>query len=549
MLFRAEHLEGLGAGFPTLSRYGAGAAGLIAWALFAGVLGQRLNRTHVRLAALAALLVTIPVWIAGRTLNMAHPTPPNREHQGSRPSVVLIVLDTVWADHLESYGYDKNTMLQLERFVRTHTVRAERSVSTSSWSLPSHASMFTGLFPVRHGAHHAYLDEPATASVSMHGVRDEVPTLAEILQTLGYWTVGVSANYAVLTESLGLGRGFDLYETMPRSCYELRRRTPWRIASDHIAPLAMFDRFAPFNDCGFFGLADRYRSAEEITDRAIDVVSASRDEPLFLFLNYFDAHEPHHRRERRFTERREDTRALREAVWVGEGSLEEHERIELIDYYDSELTYLDTHLDRLLTELSRRAGWDEMLVIITSDHGESLGEHGLITHGTSLYSEVLDIPFFVKRHANPTWGPASPPDSIQLFQPVDIFPTVLDYLGAAVPSRLDGFAWGRGRTEARAWSFVDRDKARIAPQLFDKESQSVERGGWKLIASSDGTMELYDLRKDPREHNNVAQQEPEMAETMKALLWPRVTYVESGRDDSAPDEDFLERLRSLGYVR
>ena len=547
LMFRSEHPEGLQADVATLGVYGLSALTLLVIGLFVGVPVIRRTAT-VRPYALVGILATAIGWVgSGRGSDAWLVPTPRPETRPARPRIVLIVLDTLRADHLKSYGYGTDTMPRLERFASTYALRAERSISTSSWSLPSHASMFTGLYPPRHGAHLPYADSLVKHELRAYSLRGEVPVLADLLRDLGYWTVGISANQLIGQ----LARGFDRFENRGRPCDWLGRHTPWRLSTNHTKPLADLDRLPPFSGCGFFGIADEYWAAAEITDDAIDVLDAAGDHPpLFLFVNYLDAHQPLHYREHPFGKRYETIPAVLEAIWSDQHELGPRDVAWLNELYDGELAYLDQHLDRLLRRLVKDDQWEETLLIVTSDHGESLGERGLVGHMNTLYDEVLRVPFFVKAPSHPGLGAEAPPESIELIQPVDIFPTILEHAGSLIPPNLDGVPWGRGRTQVRAWLFVNPDAARFDPVRLGKELQSLEQDNWKLIADSSGNVELYNLDADPLETNNLADQEPGITSELASRLWSREVYADPYRTQvDEPDPELLERLRSLGYIR
>jgi len=438
-------------------------------------------------------------------------------------------------------------MPQLSRFVDEHMVRARRGVSTSSWSLPSHASMFTGLYPPRHGAHRPYVDTVQQPSTVYYPLRETPKTLAEHLRERGYWTVGISANNGPVSAKYGLDRGFDTYVTDSRPCDWLWKQTPWQFRTGRLMPFAWLDRLPPFNGCGFFGIGDRYRPAEEITDAAIEVLRASAWRPLFLHLNYFDAHQPLHDRNERFGERLHVDSERQATLWKGE-ALGESELQRVVDLYESELQYLDVHLARFLGELASHDAPDEVVLVIASDHGESLGERGLVGHGIDLREEQISVPFFLTPPGGR--GGANDEPVIDLMQPVDILPTVLQQIGAEIPPDLDGVPWGAGRSIARAWLFVDPTRAAAAPTRFKREMQSVQQGAWTLIAYTTGPAELYNLEDDPLELRDLAPTRPEIVEALSSLLWDRSSYADPNRTvDENSDPELLDRLRALGYIR
>jgi len=474
---------------------------------------------------------------------------------GSGPPVVLIVLDTLRADHLRLYGYGRDTMPRLEAFVSKQAVRLERAITTHPSSLEAHASMFTGLVPPRHGAHRRereHWDHP----LPYYPLSEEVVTLAERLREAGYWTVGLSANFAPLAREFGLSQGFDIYRSGPD---DMRRRSPWGSLAELSMPLRAMASLDPFCRTDFVRRTP-YRNAEGVTDEAIAVLDGAGDGPLFLFLNYFDPHEPQlppfelrdtfPGRSVRLSEW-QLARGTEAAVLAGERDLSPEERGHVTALYDAELAGLDRALGRLLERLARHPRFAESLVIVLSDHGEALGEHRLLGHSLHLYDEFVRIPFFVKPGSR---SPNAPPPGATvegLHQPTDVFPLVLEHAGLSVPAGIDGVAWGRGRTVANSWAFAFREQALANPRRFDRLLRSAEHDGMKLIESDRGDLELYDLKTDPAEERNLAQERPDLVARLRALL-PEVAPERPDRDATSGaqgDPELLEKLRALGYVQ
>jgi arylsulfatase A-like enzyme len=546
-------------GGPALARLAAPAALALA-ALLAGSLlpaSAAVPRPRVSLGvavlavALAALLG--PVRAAGT------PRPPRAAPLGAdaaRPPVVLVVLDTVRADHLALYGYPRDTMPRLERFAREHGVVVDRAVANSATSLASHASLFTGLYPPRHGAYYPVARDRRPPPYA-YPLRRGVPTLARLLQHRGYWTVGVTANAGPLSPAFGLDRGFAVYRAELDAAYAWKPRSPWRAATVRAEPLAAWNRLPPFAASEFFAYGVPYRRAHAITDEAISLVDAAGDRPLFLFVNYFDAHWPYNPplawrdrfpgRRRGEWDRRGLDRAVVMKVMQGSRDLTREERAHMVALYDGELAALDVELGRLLDRLERHPRWPEMLVVITSDHGEAFGEHRLIRHGVSLYGELTRVPFVAK----PGRGPTAPPRGARLdgpIQSVDVFPTVLEHAGVRLPEGIDGVAWGWARERALAWIGVKQEFFGPRPPRLDRDLRSVEYDGWKLIASSTGGRELYELARDPAERNDLAESRPDERTRLEGLLGRPAAPRRWGATGHS-DRGTIERLRALGYVR
>jgi arylsulfatase A-like enzyme len=270
-----------------------------------------------------------------------------------RPNVLLITLDTTRYDRLSFYGYSRKTSPNLDALAERSVV-FERGVAASSWTLPSHASIFTGKFPSSHGADY----DPEgplrlTAAISgpsdwdqyrARGLSPEETTLAETLHGKGYRT-GAVVGGPWLKRVFGLDRGFEHYDDE--------------------------------------GIGDvNGRLASEVTAAALDYLESVDGGPFFLFLNYFDPHGPY------------DAPAPFGGTFGPEPS----------DRYDEEILYMDHHVGRLFEGMKRLGVYDDTLIVVTADHGELLGEHGKMGHGATLYEEEIRVPFLVKHP-----GSAVPP--------------------------------------------------------------------------------------------------------------------------------------------
>jgi arylsulfatase A-like enzyme len=496
---------------------------------------------------------------------LAPPPSTTEAREADRPPLVLVVLDTVRADHLELYGYHRETMPALAKFARSEGVRVHRSVANSATSLTTHASLFTGLYPPRHGAHHAFIDDP-DAILSGYPLRPDAPTLAALLSQAGYWTAGVAANFGPLAPGKGLERGFDFYDATPSTLMRMRERSPWAelaTAHERIEFLrGRLDAIYPFSGDAFFQGAP-YRRAGEITDRAVEILDAAASRPLFLFLNYFDAHTPYFpppAYRDRFPGRNSALglkgidNAPELEVMRGKRALSANEYAHLTALYDGELAYLDSQLDRLFEHLRRHPRWDEMLVIVTSDHGEAFGEHNRLRHSRSLYEEELHVPLIVKLGRSPAVaGQRSALETAigsGMFQSVDVFASILAYAGVQPPPDIDGVAWGRGREHALSWLYLfENFVERFGPE-FRRELRSVESRNWKLIHSSTGDIEVYDLANDPDEIRAVDDFATDRREAMLQAL-DAVTVFDAAEADGGTElsPEALERLRGLGYIQ
>lgn len=426
---------------------------------------------------------------------------PTAEPAEDAPNIVLIVLDTVRADHLASYGYQRVTTPQLDDWVAEHCTRFENGRSTSSWTLPSHASLFTGLYPAEHqavyGGRHA---RPAD---------DKVETLAELLRARGYRTAGIVANTAYLRAGkYGMERGFEHYDDRPAPDI-----------GDYLVLGQLMGR-----SLGVGHL--HYRDARLITDAALHWIERPLAGPRFLMLNYMDAHTPNVPDNREFSEERPaDPLNPPDSM---QGLL-----------YDRELFYMDGHLARLLAALEQSEDFARSMIVITSDHGESLGEHGIPHHGWMLYESLVHVPLFVKPPGGRTRLVAHEDTT-----GADVFHMILAAVGipprpaATIPGLMAELHVHPSEPFERRKRFTDRGAGNLI---------AWREGTRKLIVGSNGEVEAYDLATDPDELSPLVLA-PKDAEAALALArqWWESHPIDSGEEVDLTEED-LQRLRALGY--
>jgi hypothetical protein len=407
-----------------------------------------------------------------------------------RPDIVLITLDTTRADRIGCYGYRGATTPNLDRLAEEAVVHT-RAYSTTNWTFPAHASLFTGKFTTSHGATYDP-DGPLllTSLVSgperwsqfrVRGLGQGERTLAAILSEAGYSTGAVVAG-PWLKQIMGLDDGFGHYDD---------------------------DGIVSFNG----------RPAPQVTDRALTWVAENTDQPFFLFLNYFDPHQP----------LEAPGEFIRDLPADGESSPPKNERSQL---YDAEIRFMDHHLGRLFQGLRELDRYERSWIIIAADHGELLGEHGLIGHGNTLYEELIHVPLVVKYPGGE--GPMGTDDSeVQL---VDVFATILDRLGLAIPPDVQGNPLSEVRHPMIAEFFPLR---------------TLHRGDYKFVWSSLGRHQLFDLSVDAQESENLVEERTDVAASMEAELRDYLATLPQPGPDSAPrrvDPETEEALRNLGYL-
>jgi arylsulfatase A-like enzyme len=448
----------------------------------------------------------------------ARPLPP-----AGSPNVLLIVLDTVAADHLGLYGYPRPTSPTLEELA-SRGIRFDRAEATSSWTLPSHGSMFTGRWP--HELSAGWL-------TPLDGT---YPTLAEFLGSRGYATAGFAANYAYCASDSGLSRGFATYRDyifprltalgkttlVDRSLAGLQSIARW--LEDRLD----FDGLRPISDLLWWSLKDDRKNAAVVNRELLDWLSRRRqpERPFFAFLNYYDAHYPYELPElgmRRFLP---EPRDAREANLIRNWLTQLHlgpstRQIGLIrDAYDDCVAGLDEQLGCLIDELEHRAVGQRTWVIIAADHGESFGEHpGVFGHGMSLYQTELHVPLLI---VPPATGPA-PRAVTETVSLRDLAATIVDVLGLQADSPFPGESlarlWGASMPTVSAQpgaagrlalsEVVPRDTYQIDPSQWLGKPRwpmaALTAGDWTYIRrAGDVREELFDLRWDAQQRHNRA---------------------------------------------
>jgi arylsulfatase A-like enzyme len=421
------------------------------------------------------------------------------------PDIVVIVLDTVRADHLGVYGYDRATTPRLDAWAAGARVY-EQAWTNAPWTLPAHASMFTGLPQRQHAARSVGLDDPRKGAP----LADRFETVAERLQAAGYRTVAVTGNRAFLHPSFGLGQGFDSWVN----------ETP---ADD--------TRGVPYTP------ADRIRPMAEA------VLAQADDHPLFLFLNFMDAHTPYKAR-RGYV--REPDRLIRRSLpgngggfrkvatkLLKGGVVDPEVQASWVEAYDAELRFLDEHVGALL------AGVRAPHVYVLADHGEYLGEHSLVEHAKDVYEPVLHVPFLVR-------DPRQPPGrESSLVQVHDLAWMVLD--AAGLPSA-DVERTGEVAVSELVYTLKKDLESKAYGARFQRIRRAFRVGPHKLIVGTDGSREQYDLGADPGELDPRAALPPifDDLDTRWLAAHPEAEVVPASQSGAlGPDE---EALKALGYA-
>lgn len=447
-----------------------------------------------------------------------------------RPDIVLITVESLRTDHMGFLGERRPTTPHMDELAEQSTVYTDAQ-ATTSWTLTSHASIFTGLYPTAH-----------QTTGAEDRLDDSYTTLAEELSAAGYQTAGVVSG-PYLRRPYNLDQGFEYYDQSPSSVDSLAHHS--RAFSDVTSPrmLASLERF----------------------------LEKDRDpkRPLFLFAYFWDPHwdyippEPY---KSMFVEPGDEPVPM--AQYKTNPNINVKTSPAQIRYvvsqYDGEIRWTDEYIGRFLDDLKQRGLWDDTLVILTADHGEEFFDHGFKGHKNNLYEETVHVPLLVKYPGRGPRGRDGRPVSL-----VDLFPTVLDASGIAHPDGLDGVSLLRPVPADRprfsellvSWFFPSEPKTMESVKVGSEylvavQWYGVRRDGFQLVSvPSSGIRQLFDLTTDPRERHNVAAAHPDLLEDLTRL---QEDWLGRLRDTAALyhrggpanlEEKEIERLRSLGYVK
>ncbi|MBI5362694.1 MAG: sulfatase [Planctomycetes bacterium] len=400
-------------------------------------------------------------------------TPSTTAAPVSRPDVLLVSIDSLRADHLGCYGYSKATSPNLDRLAR-EGVRCEQVVSTTSWTLPAHAALFTGLFDSTHGV----VDNERALS-------EKANTLAEALHAAGYRTAGVFGG-PYLHPVFGLAQGFDRWVNCMGAALTAKQGELVKLVLDPAETLSLSDVTGPRT------LDETVKLLRELPE----------DEPLFLFVHLWDVHydyKPPEEYWRRFDPDWSGTLDARDVPHnpALTAQMPARDLQHLVALYDGEIAFTDDILGRILAVWDEHRGRERSLVVVTSDHGEEFFEHGGKGHQRALFEESVRVPFVARWPGRFDGGRAVRP----LVRLIDVAPTILAAAGVAVPAGVQGRDVG---------PLLRGEPMEPAPALCEllvdgAEIRALRREASKVIRYKDGRLVFaLDLARDPGEEAPLA---------------------------------------------
>jgi arylsulfatase A-like enzyme len=416
------------------------------------------------------------------------------EQQARRPDVVLIVIDTLRADHLGSYGYTRNTSPHLDRLAADAT-RYSRAFSHAPWTTPAIAALMTSRIPSTLGIRHVRSRLP-----------DEAVLLPELLQDAGYRTAAF-VSHSFVSEKWGFAQGFETFDESN--------------VKGHLATTG-----PDVSDLGIAWLRQHLGT-----------------EPVFLLLHYFDPHFG-------YLEQAGFTFGGRDPAYTGRvrsGSvpglitqanpeISSDDLEELIRLYDSEIALTDQAVGRVLESLRAAGRYESSIIVVTGDHGEEFLDHGTLDHTKTLYNELVRVPLLVKLPGRPAATVDRPVAHI------DVLPTLVDWLGLPAPAAAQG----------RSLLTAEGDDPR--PILLETQRvrrlRGVVHGDEKLIVDLDtGQAQLFNLREDPGEQQDLSRARPDRARALRRIVesWVEERPAKHPGPLDLTDEE-RERLKALGYL-
>ncbi len=496
--------------------------------------------------------------------------------------IVFLVLDTQRADRLSCYGYPRPTSPHLDALAARAT-RYTQAIAAAQWTLPSHASMFTGLYPSAHGLVQSYSALPAS-----------IPTLAERLQAGGYYTAGFCNNPLVGVINNGLRRGFQSFlnysglmnakpnQAAAGSGWLDRYRQGFKrwlatglqkvqdafARSEWLLALSFTPLMVPLWQTALSFKGNTAKSLADAAELLIARQGVAPEQPIFTFINLMGTHMPYHP-PRRFTEQfaPEVLKTKSAQRFLGQFNsdiygwlaplardLDPEQKQVLDGMYDAEVAAQDEQVGIFIERLRASGALDTTLIVVCADHGEHLGEKQFIGHTLTVYNELVRVPLLI-------YNPHQPQGQVveAAISTRRLFHTVLTAAGLATEAEQ---ALSLTAPQTDPWvlseavppqNVVNLLRQRRPDLIRDRDCDKPRRAVWsrhhKLIESGDATLELYSL-DDPSESLDLSAMLPEHVEALQAHLQAMLTPIASSGDYASnfDDPEVQQRLRDLGYL-
>jgi arylsulfatase A-like enzyme len=420
------------------------------------------------------------------------------------PNVLIIIVDALRADHLSPYGYTRDTSPYLTQLAQ-QGVLFENAISPASWTLPSHASMLTGLYP-----------HETKVETEKDVISGNLPILGDAMRKRGYRTAGFSANYFMFSRSRGFGQGVSHFEDYQQTLAGILEEVP--LSKFIFGKLSHYTTGEPD---AFFGVKN-YAKAGTINDDVVNWIIKGR-RPFFVVLNYFDVHEPVIPPDPYMHMYARNSQALDRSKYLQgncdfEKVLCNSEVPQFVDKYDGATRYVDDNVQHLLSRLNELGLLKDTIVVFTSDHGEEIGDHGIFGHGKSLYRPEIHVPLVF-------WKPGMVPASVRVPAPVsttDIPATILDLIAAGNQPSLPGHSlaplWNTSQPVSDGHEPLS-ELARL--HWFDKNAPNynfpvltIVTPEWHYIRQQDKDL-LFDWKTDPDETRDQCAAQPTVCAALR----------------------------------
>ncbi len=477
-------------------------------------------------------------------LSKSLPQPKSKLKNHLRPNIILVVWDSGRKDRYSIYGHSRSTTPRLAELAGDGYI-FQKAYTVSPWTLPSVASMFTGLYPSQHQAEHFN-----GKSHSLRPLGAEALTLAEILNEQGYQTAAWTANHGVLNSWFGLHQGFNFYFDERPHLFDL--------LSVHL--LGRLDNYAFVK----LFINPSYLSSE-INRRLLPWIKKKLNSPFFLYIHYMDPHGinylPHPYRGL-FGGKQKVPSAPIKDILEGREKIDPQVYEEFLSRYDEEIAFCDANFGKLIDLLKQLNFYHQSLIIVTSDHGQALGEHNFFGHRSALYEEILQIPLVIK-------FPEEKKSSINPGRPIEnreLFFLILEEAGIklsdACPRALldeEGIIYTVAEATLPASTApgigLEENSKRFQEDFLGTRVAITRHAPPhpKLILSSTGKDALYLLDEDPKEQTNQLDKYQALANNLR-LFWMKwqpslQKYSLEKKEEKIMTKEIIERLRSLGYIR
>jgi arylsulfatase A-like enzyme len=447
-------------------------------------------------------------------------------------NVVLVTVDSLHADHVGCYGYDRDTTPNIDQLAAEGVfVDTYANANATRASFPS---ILTSTYPLAYGGFDYLSDRRTMVSTP--------------LQSAGYATGGFHSN-VWLSRDFNYDRGFDTFydsKSDPGLLARLRGFIKTNLNQDGVVYNLLQTVYDGAERQAGIDIGQTYKNAETTTERALDWVREV-EPPWFLWVHYMDVHHPYVPRPGYAAEMGTDLSVgereaiqLRRKMLERPGDVTEAERQTLIDLYDAEIRYTDEQIGHLLNTID--TAFDETTVLVTSDHGEEFGEHGGFSHSPSMYDEIIHVPLVCSGDGIETEGYAE-----TVTQLLDISPTILDIADVGIPATYEGQSVRQRLTEDVDATVISETENEDGLRL------SIRRDGWKYIwDQGEGMRELYDLVEDPGEMENVVDEKSAVVDDLHAVLKDHVRQLQLTNEqlpDVQMDAETERRLKDLGYLQ